>query len=72
MNIQRKDYIWAIFPGPLTIKGIEVRIKGNRAKIQRGRAEESKGIRRAIAVMAFDDNRVAPGQIINTNGKSSS
>jgi hypothetical protein len=42
MNIQGKDYIWAIFPGPLTIKGIEVRIKANRAKNQRKRAEESR------------------------------
>jgi hypothetical protein len=42
MNIQGKDYIWAIFPGPLTIKGIEIRIKANRAKNQRKRAEESR------------------------------
>jgi hypothetical protein len=65
MNIQGKDYIWAIFPRPLTIKGIEERISGREG----GRVVE---IRRAIAVMAFDDNRVEPGQIINTNGKSSS
>jgi hypothetical protein len=53
MNVPGKDYIWAIVPGPLTIKGIG------------GKSMEYGGCRSAIwgmqAVAAFDGNRVEPG-----------